>query len=478
MKRATLLAAIALMTSLVGTTSQAQSFRIAGPACFNPGQTVTFEGRGFATAQTGDISLRTSGRAIGLDIQSWQPNRVRAKLPRRGLRRGAAYPAQWIIPGGRTASLGTVQICDQKVPPRQKADRDEVPAPDGSPEYLVSVPAGGVAAVQTALENQGATILRTRNLPAMGRVMLMFALPPGLDDAEAQTILDATGTGAQIDRHHIYSFAAGPRLYAAALIGDPGGQSCPLRRPVRVGVIDGPVNPGHPALSGVEVARTSVLVRGEQPVSSDHGTAVAGIIAGHPKSGALSGFAPGAQIFAAQAFSRTKGREGARLENIAAGLDWMISQQARIVNMSFAGASNRAFASLLDRAAGKGLVMIAASGNDGKKTGSYPGAARSVIAVTAVDAAKRLYGKATTGKHVEFAAPGVDLYAAKGGGGGYRSGTSFAAPVVAALLARKAASGRLSTKSARAHLQTSAEDLGPRGRDTKFGWGLVRTSGC
>jgi subtilisin family serine protease len=98
--------------------------------------------------------------------------------------------------------------------------------------------------------------------------------------------------------------------------------------------------------------------------------------------------------------------------------------------------------------------------------------------VTAVDAAGRLYRQANYGRHIEFAAPGVDLYVAWGNGGSYRSGTSFAAPVVTAVLARQAARGGLSLDGARSFLRARVRDLGPGGRDDRYGFGLVQSGGC
>jgi hypothetical protein len=261
------------------------------------------------------------------------------------------------------------------------------------------------------------------------------------------------------------------------MIGDNPARPCGLTRSISVGIIDSPVNARHPALAGVPIAQTSVLSDGERPAPSDHGTAIAGLIAGNP-SGGYPGFAPGARIFAATVFSQGRGSVGARLENVAAGLDWMASQGVRIVNLSMEGSPNAAFEDVLARARAAGLVMIAAAGNEGTATPRYPAASPSTIAVTAVDAAGRAYPSANTGGHIEFSAPGVDLYVARNSGGGYRSGTSYSAPIVTALVARQAARGGITLDGARSLLRRGVRDLGPDGRDTQFGFGLVQTGGC
>jgi subtilisin family serine protease len=474
---------LALLMCLVPGLAAAQA------GCVAPGSVLAFEARGLPPRPQGEIVLLTRP-ARALDLRRWQAGRIEVALPRQGLRAGARYRIGWQAPGAAPRPLGEVTICAAETRPARparpetatrrpnpdRAPADVVPAPDGSPEYLVSVSAAQAQAAGAALTAQGATLLRSRSLPALGETLLIFAFPAGLSLAEARSLLAQAAPTAQIDLHHVYGYAQSPRLYAAAMIGDDPGRACRLDRPVRIGVIDGPVNPGHPALQGVRLSRRSVLAEGERPAPPDHGTAVVQIIAG-PGPGPLSGFAAGAEVLAAAAFGAVRGRPGARLENVGAGLDWLTAQRVRLVNLSMSGAPNRAFARLLALSAGRGAVLVAAAGNDGLSRPQYPAAAPETIAVTAVDAAGRLYRRANRGPHIEFAAPGVDLYVAGAGGGGYRSGTSYAAPIVTAVLARAAQRGALSLDAARRALQQGARDLGPAGRDSAHGHGLI-SGGC
>ena len=128
-------------------------------------------------------------------------------------------------------------------------------------------------------------------------------------------------------------------------------------------------------------------------------------------------------------------------------------------------------------AASQGAILIAASGNERRPVVAWPAAAPEVIAVTAVDAARRRFRMANTGPELEFAAPGVDIYAASESGGGYVSGTSFATPIVTALAAREMAAGRGSVAAIRSALRSDVQPLGPGGRNTDFGYGLVH-GGC
>lgn len=469
---------IMAVVMIVGLTQTASAqYRLVSGACVTPGRAISVVGS-FSGAPTGQVILATASTQYVTGIRAWSTTQIRVSVPA-NVPRGATYPLVWKQnPGDNPGDLGWVAldlltVCGDRARPR--VVNDVVVTTDGTPEYIVSVATGQAGAATNALQQQNATLLRTRALPQLGRTLLIFAFPRSLSIGEARSVLARTAPTARVDRHDVYGFADGPRLYAAGLVGDDPGRLCGLKTSVPIGLIDGPVNVKHPALAGVAVAMTSVLADGERPVAPDHGTAVAALMAGQG-AGAFRGFAPGARLYAVTAFSGAKGREGARLEDIAAGLDWLAGQRVRLVNLSMEGSPNAAFEDVLSRARAAGLVMIAAAGNEGTASPRYPAASPATIAVTAVDAAGKAYGAANTGQHIEFAAPGVDIYVAKSAGGGYRSGTSYAAPIVTALIARLG--GSASLERARSLLKIGARDLGPAGRDTQFGYGLVQTGGC
>ncbi|MDE3116862.1 MAG: S8 family serine peptidase, partial [Pseudomonadota bacterium] len=98
-----------------------------------------------------------------------------------------------------------------------------------------------------------------------------------------------------------------------------------------------------------------------------------------------------------------------------------------------------------------------------------------VVAVTAIDRNDQIYPYANQGGYISFAALGVDVETASPPNGkSIASGTSFAAPVVAALIARmnqaKTADG---AQQALSHLVKAARHLGPPGRNPVFGYGAV-----
>ena len=129
-----------------------------------------------------------------------------------------------------------------------------------------------------------------------------------------------------------------------------------------------------------------------------------------------------------------------------------------------------------------GIIMVAAVGNN--KLGldvEFPARYKEVIGVTAIDQAKHLAKFSTIGQNVEIAAPGVNItstylnnqYA-------LGSGTSFAAPMVAAAICLiqstyKKKFGRTMTDSElRQFIKDNCEDLGIKGKDVQYGYGMFK----
>ena len=236
---------------------------------------------------------------------------------------------------------------------------------------------------------------------------------------------------------------------------------------VLVAVVDSGIDVDHPALAGVVEKTFDALNSSEGPHA--HGTALAGIIAGHNR---LSGAAPAVHILGARAFSSTQGST----VSIIASIDWAVAQGARVINMSFAGPSDPALGRALAAAHQKNVVLVAAAGNAGPKSPPlWPAADPHVIAVTATDYDNRLYAMANRGSHVAIAAPGVNILVANPGAA-YKmeTGTSFSAGfvsgVAALVLQRKP---QLTPDAVKKVLLSTAHDLGPKGRDDQFGAGLM-----
>ena len=166
----------------------------------------------------------------------------------------------------------------------------------------------------------------------------------------------------------------------------------------------------------------------------------------------------------------------AGVDAILRAIDWLHGSGVRLVNVSLAGPYNKILDRGLAAAAERGMVIVAAVGNDGPAAPPrYPAAFDFVIAVTAVDADLAPYARAPRGRYVDFSAPGVDVFVPLGGGGRYMTGTSIAAPFVTAMIASSPEAASLGSVAAiRGSLAQQAVDLGAAGSDDTFGAGLAR----
>jgi subtilisin family serine protease len=163
------------------------------------------------------------------------------------------------------------------------------------------------------------------------------------------------------------------------------------------------------------------------------------------------------------------------------GLRWCIAQGADVISMSVGDkGENAAVASALADASAAGIVLVAAAGNEGADGVYFPARDPHVIAVGCVDADQNLCSFSNRGPQVEVVALGNGVRApssASDSAYARRSGTSMAAPVVAGVLAAfLSAHPDASALDARQHLDASAHDLGPSGRDPAFGFGAIQSS--
>lgn len=346
---------------------------------------------------------------------------------------------------------------------------------------VVSRSIAEATALAEALAPRGYRVLRRQPLNFLGGAITAFRLPEdrSLEDATAE--LNSEFPQHIVAPNGFLTPAAteqpAAQLYAKTLIG---WQAAPAkcRTAVPIGLIDTPVDVGHDALRGQNILSRSFLPAGMEPGSAEHGTAMAALLAGQAGDKAFGGLLPGAELHHAGVFHRTETRDAvATVERVVLAIDWLGGDGVRLVNMSLETGANSVLYFAMSGADAKGMILVAAAGNGGKNAPpAYPAAHPAVIAVTAIDADAKIYRNANRGDYIDLAAPGVDLWTASAGGGGsYRSGTSFAVPfVVAAIAVEQSASPKSSAKDLLAKLRATARDLGPAGFDETFGDGLLR----
>ncbi|MEC6748293.1 S8 family peptidase [Marinilactibacillus sp. XAAS-LB27] len=207
-----------------------------------------------------------------------------------------------------------------------------------------------------------------------------------------------------------------------------------------------------------------------------HGTHVAGIIGASTQS-PVRGIAPGASIYGIKVYHKTQ-KNSTSASNLLLGIQEAVKMGVDIINISSGFQDpNQDIHDAIISATNAGILVVAASGNGTGSSGiDYPAAYPEAVAVANVDRNRTIASDSKVSLENELAAPGRSINSLSNTGSGYaeNSGTSQATPHVAgiaALLMQKQG-----TRQVRSLLQKNATDLGPEGRDDRYGFGLVRYS--
>lgn len=268
---------------------------------------------------------------------------------------------------------------------------------------------------------------------------------------------------------------------------------------VRVGVVDTGVALDHPELAGRLVAGYDFVDLGlgrlsdgpellgdsvgRDDVPEDevgHGTHVAGIIgaAGRRVPRGVAGLCvavPLRVLAGARSGSAGKPFGIGSLSDIDAGIKLAIDRDVSVVNLSLGTSATELdpvvpppHLEVCAYGERRGVVLVAASGNDGTEVPFYPAALPTVLAVGSVDAAGEVSSFTSTGPHVVLHAPGEDIVGLSLHGYRRSTGTSHAAPfasgAAALVVSRAARAGRaLSAADVRRVLVQSATPRAPGG---------------
>ena len=280
---------------------------------------------------------------------------------------------------------------------------------------------------------------------------------------------------------------------------------------IEVAVIDTGIDRDHPDLEnnlawGVSVlnGRISTKPNAYQD-RNGHGTHVAGIVAAINNEIGVVGVAPAVEIYAIKAL----GNDGSGwvsdiilgIEQALLGPDGVLDKDgdrviagdpeddaAEVISMSFGSSSDvTSLHEAIIEAYSYGVVLVAASGNEGASTPSYPAAYEEVIAVGATNMSDAVPSWSNRG--VELSAPGVDILSTYPDDSyATLSGTSMACPHVSGVAALIQAAyynkygtilpvgsfSDASNSTVRGILHITAEDLGNEGYDAEYGYGIVR----
>jgi subtilisin family serine protease len=335
-------------------------------------------------------------------------------------------------------------------------------------------------AIVSFAQDQRLALLGIHRLPAINTVMYRFRITDRRQVPAVVGTVRGDARVAAVQPNYLYTLQdAGPAhtstgdamQYLVSKLHLPQAHDLATGERVLVAVIDSGIDGAHAELQGVVAGRFDTFTGNLAP--HKHGTAMASAIAAH---GRLLGVAPAAHILAVRAFDDAPAGAHATTTRVLDGLQWISNSGARVVNMSFSGPADSSVHDMIASIRRKGVVLVAAAGNDGPRApAAYPAAYPEVIAVTATDADDKLLNVANHGSYVAVAAPGVDIFvAAPGGGYDFTTGTSVATAHVSGLAALLIARNPgLTPASVQSILMRTAKDLGPQGRDDEFGAGLV-----
>jgi subtilisin family serine protease len=344
--------------------------------------------------------------------------------------------------------------------------------PHGEPivrgEVLVVAPSASALQAAAAL---GFSVSRESTLDALELRVVVLRV----ESATARSLarLQALVPNGIYDFNHIYIESG--TVTASGVVGPPvarteeeaGGAS--TVGTARIGLVDSGVDPDHEVFRGIPLHHHGCSGR---VVPQEHATAVASLLVG--RAAPFHGAVPGGELYAADVYCGLP--TGGATDRVAEALAWLAQEKVPVINVSLVGPPNRVLEGVVQRVIAAGYLVVAAVGNDGPAAPPlYPAAWPGVVGVTGVDAHRRVLVEAERGPQVKFSAPGAQMAAAMSPSG-YTlvRGTSFAAPIVAGLLALNLpAPDKTAADHAVTALAQEAVDLGSPGPDPVYGFGLV-----
>lgn len=257
----------------------------------------------------------------------------------------------------------------------------------------------------------------------------------------------------------------------------------PAGRRATVAVIDTGADCTHPLLAGRVSARSYDFANNTADVTdvNSHGTATAGLVADLTPDEV--------DVMVLRVYDDDN---LSKPSLVLTALEYALENGATVVNMSLGwpNAIEKGYSFLnnvLAQAYASGVVVVTAAGNRSQSNPGanaddvYPANQAAVLTVSGVDRDLAFDGGySASGASVDLCAPGTSVsVAAPGGGMTTRSGTSFAAPHVAAAAACvQLAQPGVTAARVRQTLYGYAEDLGAPGRDDRYGYGLPVLTQC
>ena len=145
--------------------------------------------------------------------------------------------------------------------------------------------------------------------------------------------------------------------------------------------------------------------------NTGHGTAIAGIIASSGEDGMVKGVNPNVEIYSARILDTDN---KAPISRVVESIYWAIEEDVDIINISFGTTANSEILhNAIKDATDAGILVFAASGNQGEDEGStveYPAAYEEVVAVGATNPDGKVADMTSTGEELDIVAPGINIH--------------------------------------------------------------------
>ena len=254
---------------------------------------------------------------------------------------------------------------------------------------------------------------------------------------------------------------------------------------VVIGSIDTGVDFGHPELSGRLIAGRDWVGNDNDPTDTDgHGTHTTGTMAGTTVGVAgVSGAAAHVRVYVQRVCGPSGCPTSAIVNAIYAAADY---PSLVAMNLSLGGGrESTAEKNAISYAKTKGVLVIASAGNSGAGKVACPACDPNAISVSATNWRDELTPYSQYGKGLDLSAPGGQcysnttpegcIYSSVPGGYDWYQGTSMAAPQVTGTAGIVASKTGLSGAALRTRLETTSDDKGAAGYDTKFGNGRLNS---
>ncbi|MGH7130428.1 MAG: S8 family serine peptidase [Phycisphaerales bacterium] len=303
----------------------------------------------------------------------------------------ASEPRECITPEG-------VMLCDPEVLSN--------PALTRHPSHVMVRVVPGAAADQVAVIHKNA---------GMTRIVWTYELVPGLMCVEvgegnvdpAIKAYQQSATVMYAEPDFVRRASAQSTPYGINLVSAPSAWTNSRGAGAIVADLDTGIDVGHPDLP--TPAATSSFISGQTVQDGNgHGTHTAGTIAAIDNTDGVVGVAPSVTLLVGKVLADSG--NGAD-SGIIAGINWARTNNADVVSMSLGGgAFSQSFQDTITAAFNAGMVIVAASGNDGTDTPEYPASYNNVISVAAVDSARNRASFSNFGPTISISAPGVNVF--------------------------------------------------------------------